>query len=98
MSSQKTTNSLVSVIIPFYNRVGLLKESVISVINQTYKPIELILIDDHSSEKFDDNFIKEYSTKDFRVKLVRNEKNMGPGLARETGRLIAKGDYFAYLD
>jgi len=98
LSSQKITNSLVSVIIPFYNRVGLLKESIISVINQTYKPIELILIDDHSSEKFDDSILKEYSAKDFRVKLIRNEKNMGPGLARETGRLIAKGDYFAYLD
>ncbi len=98
MNSQKTTNSLVSVIIPFYNRVGLLKESVISVINQTYKPLELILIDDHSTEKFDDRFLKEYSSKDFRVKLIRNEKNLGPGLARETGRLIAKGDYFAYLD
>jgi len=98
LSSQKITNSLVSVIIPFYNRIGLLKESIISVINQTYKPIELILIDDHSSEKFDDSFLKEYSAKDFRVKLIRNEKNMGPGLARETGRLIAKGDYFAYLD
>jgi len=98
LNSQKTTNSLVSVIIPFYNRVGLLKESVISVINQTYKPIELILIDDHSTEKFDDRFLKEHSSKDFRVKLIRNEKNLGPGLARETGRLIAKGDYFAYLD
>ena len=75
-----------------------MKESVISVINQTYKPIELILIDDHSTEKFDDRFLKEYSSKDFRVKLIRNEKNLGPGLARETGRLIAKGDYFAYLD
>lgn len=89
---------MVSVIIPFYNRVGLLKESVISVMNQTYKPIELILIDDHSTEKFDDRFLKEHSSKDFRVKLIRNEKNLGPGLARETGRLIAKGDYFAYLD
>jgi len=66
--------------------------------NQTYKPIELILIDDHSTEKFDDRFLKEHSSKDFRVKLIRNEKNLGPGLARETGRLIAKGDYFAYLD
>ena len=75
-----------------------MKESVISVINQTYKPIELILIDDHSTEKFDDRFLKEHSSKDFRVKLIRNEKNLGPGLARETGRLIAKGDYFAYLD
>lgn len=75
-----------------------MKESVISVMNQTYKPIELILIDDHSTEKFDDRFLKEHSSKDFRVKLIRNEKNLGPGLARETGRLIAKGDYFAYLD
>jgi glycosyltransferase involved in cell wall biosynthesis len=91
-------NKLVSVIIPFYNRIGLLKESINSVIKQTYKPIELILVDDSSVEKFDIDILKEHQTTDFKIKIVRNENNTGPGLARETGRLIAKGDYLAYLD
>lgn len=91
-------NKLVSVIIPFYNRIELLKESIKSVIDQTYKPIELILVDDCSSEVFDTRFIEKYNSGDFRIKLLRNEKNLGPGLSREEGRMIAKGDYFAYLD
>ena len=96
-ASQK--NKLVSVIIPFYNRIDLLKESIQSVVDQTYKPIELILVNDNSKEEFEEKFfIEEYSSKDFKVKIVSNEQNLGPGLSRETGRLIAKGDYFAYLD
>src|SRR6187399_2065555 len=98
MSDLPVKRKLVSVIIPFYNRIGLLKASIQSVIRQTYKPIELILVDDHSEEVFDSDFIKEYNSKEFRIKVIRNEKNIGPGLAREAGRLIAKGDYFAYLD
>lgn len=91
-------NKLVSVIIPFFNRLDLLKASLKSVIDQTYKPIELILVDDFSSESFDETIINKYNTKDFRIKLIRNEKNLGPGLSREVGRLIAKGDFLAYLD
>lgn len=98
MKNEILKKSLVSVIIPYFNRVGLLKESVLSVINQTYKPIELILIDDHSSEKFDDSFLKKHINSEFKIRSIRNERNIGPGLARETGRLLAKGDYFAYLD
>jgi len=98
MFSQNGRNKLVSVIIPFYNRIELLKNSILSVVEQTYKPIELILIDDNSSEVFDRKLIEKYSTKDFRIKIIRNKKNLGPGLSREEGRLLAKGDYFAYLD
>ncbi|MBK8553012.1 MAG: glycosyltransferase family 2 protein [Ignavibacteria bacterium] len=91
-------NKLVSVIIPYYNRIGLLKESINSVIKQTYKPIELILVDDFSAEKFEIESLNIKNTKEFSVKIVRNENNIGPGLSRETGRLVAKGDYLAYLD
>lgn len=91
-------NKLVSVIIPFYNRIDLLNTSILSVVAQTYKPVELILVDDNSSEAFDVRSIEQYSSKDFTIKIVRNKKNLGPGLSRETGRLISKGDYFAYLD
>jgi len=98
MSSQNGGNKLVSVIIPFYNRIELLRNSILSVVEQTYTPIELILIDDNSEEVFNKNLIEKYVSKYIRVKIIRNKKNLGPGLSREEGRLIAKGDYFAYLD
>ncbi len=91
-------NRLVSVIIPFYNRIDLLNASILSVVAQTYKPVELILVDDNSSEVFDLSSVEPYVSQDFSIKVVRNDKNLGPGLSRETGRLISKGDYFAYLD
>ncbi len=91
-------NKLVSVIIPFFNRIDLLKMSVKSVLDQTYSPVELILVDDFSSEKFDQSIIEKYSSENCRIRFIRNKKNLGPGLSREEGRLIAKGDYFAYLD
>lgn len=91
-------NKLVSVIIPFYNRIELLKASIRSVIVQNYKPIELILVDDFSTETFDQSFINKYNSPELRIKIIRNGKNLGPGLSREEGRIIAKGDYFAYLD
>ena len=69
-----------------------------SVLDQTYRPIELILIDDFSEDKFDRSFIDKYSGEGFKIKIERNERNIGPGLSREVGRLMAKGDYFAYLD
>lgn len=69
-----------------------------SVLSQTYRPIELILVDDCSEEIIDRSILDKYSDADFKVKILRNNKNLGPGLAREEGRLIAKGDYFAYLD
>lgn len=98
MSLPKSKNKLVSVIIPFYNRIELLRNSILSVIEQTYQPIELILVDDNSTEDFDSSVFEKYTNSEFRIKLVKNEKNLGPGLSREQGRLIAKGDYFAYLD
>ena len=91
-------NKLVSVIIPFFNRMELLKASINSVIEQTYKPIELILVDDFSTEIFDKSIISNYNSSEFRIKLFRNERNLGPGLSREAGRVMAKGDYLAYLD
>lgn len=89
---------LVSVIVPFYNRVDLLMSSIRSVARQTYKPIELILVNDNSEEFFDASQLDELRKDDFRIKLISNEKNLGPGLSREAGRLVAKGDYIAYLD
>jgi glycosyltransferase involved in cell wall biosynthesis len=91
-------DKLVSVIIPFYNRLDLLLSSVKSVADQSYRPIEMILIDDHSSDLFDLKMLDGFVSTDMKIKLIRNDKNLGPGTSREAGRLNAKGDYIAYLD
>ena len=82
--------SKVSIIIPCYNRLDLLKRAVESVKHQTYKNWELILVDDCGSEKID------FPTDEFKV--IRNEKNSGPGFSRQAGLELAKGDYVAFLD
>jgi glycosyltransferase involved in cell wall biosynthesis len=91
-------SKLVSVIIPFFNRLDLVMSSVRSVVDQSYRPIELILVDDCSTEQFDLKFVDSFITSDLNIKLIRNKRNLGPGTSREMGRLIAKGDYIAYLD
>src|SRR5262249_17896006 len=87
---------LVSTIIPVHNRSALLREAVASVLAQTYRPIELIIVDDGS---YVDAGAQEAALADARpeVCLIHRE-NGGPGAARETGRLVARGEFIQYLD
>ncbi|MCH5281917.1 MAG: glycosyltransferase family 2 protein [Lachnospiraceae bacterium] len=95
MSERGNTKELVSVIIPTYNRLELLKRSVESVIAQTYENWELIVVDDCS-----DDGTKEYieGLKDPRVSCYRNESNMGPAASRNIGAAKAKGSLLAFQD
>ena len=81
---------LVSTIIPVFNRPAMLREAVDSVLAQTYAPIEIIVVDDASTEPV--------SIIDPRVRVLRHEQNRGVGAARETGRLAARGEFIQYLD
>lgn len=87
----------VSIIVPVYNAEKYLDKCINSVLNQTYKNIELILIDDVSS---DNSFNKcnEYAKKDDRVKAVKNEKNLGQAGTRNKGLDLCTGDYICFLD
>jgi len=89
------TNKEVTVVIPLHNRFLIADECVMSVINQTYRPIELIIVDDHSDEVF---VPKIRSESGFKVEIIRHDENKGPGASRESGRKIARGDFIAYLD
>ena len=85
---------LVSVIIPTYNRAHLIKRSAESVLNQTYKNLELIIVDDGSTDN-----TKEIidSIKDNRIIYIY-QKNQGASAARNTGIDAAKGKYIAFQD
>ncbi len=86
----------ISVIIPVYNVKDYLSECLDSVVNQTIKDIEIICIDDGSTDGSSD-ILNEYSIKDERF-VVINQKNQGLSVARNNGLSIATGDYVAFLD
>lgn len=87
---------LFSVIVPVYNAEKYLRECIDSIINQTYKNIEIILIDDGSTDD-SGKICDQYLKKDNRVKVI-HKKNEGVSIARETGVKIATGDYISCID
>ncbi|OWT33490.1 hypothetical protein BGI41_02195, partial [Methanobrevibacter sp. 87.7] len=88
---------LVSVIMPVYNRVGIVKHAIKSVLKQTYKNLELIIIDDGSSDGTIE-LIEDISNKDNRIKLIKHKENKGVCKSRNDGLKLAKGEYIFYLD
>ena len=86
---------LVSVIIPTYNRGRLILDSINSVLNQTYKNIELIVVDDCST---DDTEKTVKSIDDSRIKYIKLEKNSGACVARNKGIEISRGEFIAFND
>ena len=86
----------VSVIIPVYNVEKYLRECLDSVINQTLKDIEIICVDDGSTDNSLE-ILKEYAKKDKRLKVF-TQKNQGAAVARNLGMKQAKGKYFSILD
>ena len=86
---------LVSIVMPTYNVSDFIEEAIISVLSQSYDNIELILVDDCSS---DDTIEKISSFDDKRIILLQNEINLGPGVTRTRGLRAAKGDFIALLD
>ena len=85
----------VSIIIPMYNSEKYINQCINSVINQTYKNLEIIVIDDLST----DNSIKNVNAiKDKRIKLIKNRKNIRVSKSRNKGVRVASGDYICFLD
>lgn len=87
----------VSVIIPVYNAERFLEKCLDSIINQTLKEIEIICIDDCSTDN-SLSILERYSHKDSRIIVLKNEINKGSGGARNIGINIAKGEYIAFID
>lgn len=87
-------NIKVSVIIPFYNRSSFLIEAIDSILIQELTDIEIIAVDDGST---DDSFEKISQINDPRIKIVRQD-NAGAAVARNNGVHIAKGEYICFID
>lgn len=86
---------MISVIIPSYNRADRIAASVRSVLNQTYRDIEVIVVDDCSADNTEEVLL---SLLDSRIRYARHEVNKGACAARNTGIALTKGKYIAFQD
>lgn len=92
--NNKKTNKKVSVIIPTYNAAGFIERCINKVLEQTYKNIEIIAIDDRSTDETI-NLLNGYKKQ---VKVLCNEVNQGPAYSRTRGLNECQGTYVAFLD
>jgi glycosyltransferase involved in cell wall biosynthesis len=97
MQNPITNNPTISVIMSVYNGEKYLKESIESIIKQTYGDFEFIIINDGSTDQTK-NIIQEYADKDSRIILIHQEKNTGLIDCLNLGLSLARGKYFARMD
>ncbi|EHT8331195.1 glycosyltransferase family 2 protein, partial [Campylobacter jejuni] len=89
--------SKISIILPTYNVEQYIARAIESCINQTFKNIEIIVVDDCGSDKSID-IVKEYAKKDDRIKIIHNEENLKLLRARYEGVKVANSPYIMFLD
>ena len=87
----------ISVIIPCFNSERYLKKAVDSVLNQSISELQIILVDDGSTDKTP-VLLQQYKMQDNRVEVISHPKNLGLGPARNSGMEIAGGEYLFFLD
>ena len=87
----------ISIFLPIYTKEKYLKRSITSIQRQTLKEIEIILINDCSTDNSLE-ILKEFSKKDPRIKIISNKKNSGSLFSRAIGILNSKGEYLMSLD
>ena len=90
----KKNKNNISVIMPAYNCEDTIERAIKSVLNQTFKDFELIIVDDGST---DNTYKLCQSIKDERIKILHQE-NQGPSVARNNGLAIANGKYIMFID
>ena len=96
LSWKKKQPPVISVIVPVYNVEGYLRECLDSVVGQSYTGLEILCIDDGSTDG-SPGILAEYAEQDKRIKVVRQE-NGGVASARNAGLSIASGEYISFLD
>lgn len=88
---------VLSIIVPVYNVATYLREGLDSILRQEVQDIEVICVDDCSSDSSPD-ILKEYQAKDNRIQFIRQSENKGPSATRNIGIKYAKGKYIAFFD
>lgn len=89
---------LVSCIIPTYNRPNHLRRAIGSILEQTYRPLELIIVDDFSSEDYISGVVQKINDESITPMIIRHNENNGASAARNSGIQSANGNYIAFLD
>ena len=88
---------LVSVIVPYFKKRIYIKNTIKSILNQTYKKFEIIIIYD-DSDLTDLEYIKKIKSLDKRIRIIINKNNKGAGYSRNIGIKNSKGSLIAFLD
>lgn len=88
---------LVSIITPVYNAERFIEETIQSIINQQYEMFELLLVDDHSTDKSME-IMSKFANEDSRIKILQTPHNSGAAVARNIGLENARGQYIAFVD
>ena len=93
----KCTKAILSIIVPVYNSQQYLRVCIESVLSQTYRDFELLLVDDNSSD-LSGEICDEYAKMDERVRVLHHDKNKGLSATRHDGLKMAEGEWIAYID
>lgn len=93
---ETTVSGMISIIMPAYNAQRTLHRAVDSALCQTYQNIELLIIDDFSIDSTA-QIAEEYIKQDRRVRLLKNDKNLGAAASRNRGVDAARGEWIAFL-
>ena len=91
------SDELISIIMPAYNSDKYIAQAIDSVIQQTYQNWELIIIDDCSSDNTS-GITEQKIEKDSRIRLIKNEQNLGVSATRNKGVALSRGEWVAFLD
>ena len=89
---------LLSVVIPFYNLGLYVKSTLRSVVASTYRPLEIIIVDDCSDDPASLDVLEEIEAQYEEVRVVRHTENRGLSAARNTGAIEARGEFIAFVD
>lgn len=90
-------NPKISIIVPVYNVQDYIARALDSLINQSFKEIEIIIVDDRGQDRSIE-ICKEYAARDSRIQIVQNSQNFAPFYSRITGVKWCKGEYVLFLD
>ena len=96
MTALEKQQKKISVIIPVYNAEKYIRETLDSIIKQSYKNLEIILIDNESKDRSPD-IIQKYEAKYPEIHMIEGS-GKGPGASRNRGLKLAKGDYIVFAD